>query len=106
VTNDSDERTIGDGSIIERRWTGPTGDSTRMLLFVRPNELFDAVAIEQMLRLASETVIISGFSSTLIRLHEIAPESLDPLGKRTAVLHLDRLYAKLAVGQKRHKANP
>jgi hypothetical protein len=94
-TKDSEERTIGDDSIIERRWTGPEGTKTRMLLFVKPNQLFEASAVERMRRVASDTVVISGYSSTLIRLQEIAPESLEPLGKRTALLHLDRLSAKL-----------
>lgn len=95
-TKDSQWRTIGDNSIIERRWTGPGGGTqTRMLLFANPAQLFEAAAVERMRRIASDTVVISGFSSTLIRLQEIAPESLESLGKRTALLHLDRLSAKL-----------
>ena len=88
-------RAIGDNSIFERRWTGPKGDQARMLLLAEPNQLFEAAAVDRLRRIASDTVVISGASSTLIRLQEIAPESLEALGKRTALLHLDRLSAKL-----------
>ncbi len=86
---------IADNSIGERRWTKPGVSQARMLFFAKPNQLFEAASVERMRRVASDTVVISGFSATLIQLQEIAPESLEPLGKRTALLHLDRLSAKL-----------
>ena len=88
-------RAIDDDSIFERRWTGPKGDQTRMFLLAEPNQLFEAAAVDRLRRIASDIVVISGASATLIRLQEIAPESLEALGKRTALLHLDRLSAKL-----------
>ena len=94
-TEDSAFRTIGDNSIMERRWIGRDGSHMRIFQFTKQNDLFNSAAIDRLRAATTDTVIISAYSSTMLRLQQIAPESLEARGKRTALLHLDRLYAKL-----------
>jgi hypothetical protein len=95
-TEDSALRTISDNqSLLERRWIARDGSYIRVLQFTEANDLFNVDAIDKLRVATAETVVISGFSRTLLRLQQIAPESLETLGKRTALLHLDRLHAKL-----------
>jgi len=93
-TQDSGQHEIAD-FVIERRWIASNGSQSRLISFSHPKDLFNPAAIQSLRRVAPDTVVVSGFSSNLIRLHQIAPESLELQGKRTALLHLDRLAAKL-----------
>ena len=105
LTKDSDDRrAIEDESIRERLWIGSQGSQARSLSFVNPRDLFKAAAVERLRRVGSDTVVISAFSHNLIRLHQVAPDCLEPLGKRTALLHLDRLSVKLARAESRPAA--
>ena len=95
VTVDSERRTVGNNSIIERRWVGPDGGHVRLLKFIHSEDLFDAAAIDLLRSISADAVVISGFSKNMMQLQETAPESLEALGKHTALLHLDRLSVKL-----------
>jgi hypothetical protein len=95
VTRDSEFRTIGENSIKERRWSGPDGSHTQMVQFVKPNDLVNPAAIDRLRTVTGDTVVITAVSRNILQLQQIAPESLEARGKRTALLHLDRLYARL-----------
>jgi hypothetical protein len=95
TTSDMHNRTINDGIVIERRWSQQGKRPSTSFQFVDPESIFDANAIEQLRQVGGETMVISAWSSTLGKLHRIAPEALEPLGNVTAVLHLERLAEKL-----------
>jgi len=97
-THDPFERKVGDGRIFERRWTSRQDAESRMYVLVKPEYLFDAGMVGRLQSMAGERVVVIGFSSTLSRLHHVAPEALYPLGKRTAFLRLDELCARLDAG--------
>ena len=99
TTTDSQERRVEQGSIVERRWTGTDGAQSRMVALLKPNQLYDARIVNRIRRIAGDRVVITGFSSSLIRLQEIAPDALEPLGKRTAFLRLDRLCRRLSAAE-------
>jgi len=70
-----------------------------MVALLKPNQLYDARIVNRIRRIAGDRVVITGFSSSLIRLQEIAPDALEPLGKRTAFLRLDRLCRRLSAAE-------
>ena len=93
---DSYNREIVNDFIIERRWLGPGGTQSRMFVFIDQKQIFDSNGIERLRGVAGDTVILVGYSNTLRRLYQLAPQSLEQLGNiTTAVLHLDRLSASL-----------
>ena len=61
VTVDSERRTVGNNSIIERRWVGPDGGHVRLLKFIHPDDLFDAGAIDHLRSISDNLVVICGF---------------------------------------------
>jgi hypothetical protein len=97
-TKDRWNRTLDNKFVIERRFTGQDGTQTRMLRLTNRNDLFDSCSIERLRRICTDTVVISGYSTTLHRLHQLVPTSLEKLGKTTAVLHLDRLHLAASSG--------
>jgi hypothetical protein len=66
-----------------------------MVQFVKPNDLVNPAAIDRLRTVTGDTVVITAVSRNILQLQQIAPESLEARGKRTALLHLDRLYARL-----------
>ena len=96
TTMDSYKREIVNDFIIERRWLGPGGTQSRMFVFIDQKQIFDSNGIERLRGVAGDTVVLVGYSNTLRRLYQLAPQSLEQLGNvTTAVLHLDRLSASL-----------
>jgi hypothetical protein len=98
-TVDPHNRSIDHNFVIERSWYRPDGPPSRMLQLVDPKQIFVPSATERLRQVAGSTVIIAGYPSTLGKLYKIAPHSLEPLGKVTAVLHLDQLSASLRGGE-------
>jgi hypothetical protein len=92
---DSAFRVVDD--VYDRQWTRADGASSRMLQFVAPEDLFDPVATRELANRAGPRVVLIAFPRTLIRLHRVAPGSLQALGPVTAVLDLARLAASLDV---------
>jgi hypothetical protein len=89
-TNDSASRTVGHGFLVERRWRRD-GVSSTMLSLVKQSDLYDPDGVQRLRQLAGDSVVIVAFTSTLTTMYHSAPESLDRLGKVTAILHLDKL---------------
>jgi hypothetical protein len=95
TTMDSYDRMMANGFVIERRWLGPGGTRSTMFRLIDPKQLLEFNGIERLREVTGDTVILSGFSNTFGRLYQKSPQSLDPLGKVTAVLYLDRLSTSL-----------
>jgi hypothetical protein len=84
-----------ESSMIQRRWQHPDGATSRMLYVPKQTDLFDRGLAIELGDVVGGRVVILAFTSTLVKIHKLAPSSLEPLGKTTAVLYPDRLAQAL-----------
>lgn len=91
---DSAFRTIDDRFVVERRWRRADGTTSRMLYLPPGSDLTDESTAARLQQTSGASIVVMAFSSTLARIHELVPQSLEPLGNTTAVLHPDRLAAR------------
>ena len=98
TTSDAWNRSVDHQFSVERRFLGKNGKYSRLLKLKHRSSLFEVKAIEQLRRETGDAVVISGYTSTLHRLWIASPNSLEKLGKITAILHLDKLQADVAAG--------
>jgi hypothetical protein len=87
TTADPHNRTV-DHQVIERRWIGADGTTSRMLQFVDKEQLFDTATCGRLSQVAGDAVVVTAFSSRLRQLYQVAPNALHRLGRVTAVLNL------------------
>jgi hypothetical protein len=93
-SRDSISRTLDDKFIVERRWTRRDGMTSRMLYLTQQSSLFDPDALARLQHISGHSVVIVAFPSTMANLYQLSPQALDPLGKITAVFHIDRFVVQ------------
>jgi len=91
TTNDSWKRTVDGGLFIERRFTGPAAMETRLLRLRDRQQLFLGAGIQRLRRVAGDTVVICGYSTTLRKLYQADPDALEVMGNFTAIFHVDKV---------------
>jgi hypothetical protein len=96
-TNDP-KRGIAGNTTIERRFANENGETLRLRVLRVRKALFDPEQLTELgaSALTDKVVLYSGYTSTIKRLVDTAPDAVEPLGPFSAVIDLVKLSQKLA----------
>jgi hypothetical protein len=83
---------------VERRFTSEDGKQTlKWVRYRKRQSLFNPADLQRWEQLeGGDTAILYGYTSTLRRIYEVAPKSLEKLGTGSAVLDLRELRRAVA----------
>ena len=97
-TQDSWKRTIGSTLLVERRFTSEDGKQTlKWVRYRKRQSLFNPADLQQWEPLeGGDKAVIYGYTSTLRKIYQVAPKSLEKLGTSSAVLDLRELQRAVA----------
>lgn len=96
LTNDKKASYALNG-INERKFFNPEGEFVKLQVLKVRKSLFDKVQILELIKLNPnrKVILLSGYSSTIRKLFDTAPESVSPLGPFSAIVDLDALVKTL-----------